>query len=133
VSAPVSGPGKFSRRTDNTASQPQRDMSGLPYGDNGAFRTQQASAPMAAATPVDAAAPPATPMPPIPSPADPSQRPDEPVTAGAARGPGPNGLSMSMPGAPVGGQISRTLRQLAASDPTGTLAALASEAERRGQ
>jgi hypothetical protein len=110
-------------------------MSGLPYGEGQQYRTQQRSAPMAAAVQPADVAPAAVPQgPPIVGPGSASQRPNEPVTAGAPLGPGPAGLVAVQPGAPAAsGQISRALRQIAASDPTGTLAALAIEAERRGQ
>jgi hypothetical protein len=85
--APVSGPGRLSRRTDG---QPQVQLPDAAYGEQKTFRTDQAGAPMAA-----------TPGPgdtPMVSPADlssvvgfgePTGRPGEPVTAGAAAGPGP--------------------------------------------
>lgn len=131
---PVAGPGAFSKRTD----QPIRDVTGLPYGDGQAIRAQQGAAPMAAAPgPADAAPPAAGGAPslePI-SPTAPSQRPGEPVTAGAAAGPGPGaeGLFSGRPGRPGGvGDISRAINAIAASDPTGVLARLAIEAQRRG-
>lgn len=89
--APVSGPGKLAKRTDGGPSQPIRDLPNPDYGEGATFRSDQAAAPMAAApgpqggqlpiqpadlsqvTPLDA----------------PTARPDEPVTAGAAAGPGP--------------------------------------------
>ena len=92
--APVSGPGQLSQRTDGGPQQVQADMSGMPYGENAEFNTMQSMAPMSAspsarsprasarsaksagggmsATPLFAA----------------TQRPDEPVTAGAPFGPG---------------------------------------------
>ena len=92
--APVSGPGQLSQRTDGGPQQVQADMSGMPYGENAEFNTTQSMAPMSAspssrssrasaqqaksagggmsATPLFA----------------PTQRPDEPVTAGAPFGPG---------------------------------------------
>lgn len=83
--APVSGPGAMSRRTDG---QPAQYVSGLPYGEGQAFMDLQRSAPMAAAsaptpTPTAQTAPPITPM------GAPTERPDEPVTAGSPFGPGP--------------------------------------------
>jgi len=83
--APVSGPGKMSQRTDG---QPAQYVSGLPYGEGQQFMDLQRSAPMAAAstpTPTSTAptAPPVTPM------GAPTERPDEPVTAGSPVGPGP--------------------------------------------
>jgi hypothetical protein len=94
--APVSGPGKLSRRTDGgpsskTAIQGMREMSGSgKYGERKALQEAQLSAPMAgnpmrAQSPVMTAAPSG---PPVVGLLDPSQRPGEPVTAGLPVGPG---------------------------------------------
>lgn len=76
--APVSGPGALSRRTDGR--QPVQDLPNAKYGENSAFRDAQQAAPMAETgpdlsqiVPLDA----------------PSQRPDEPITAGMSGGLGP--------------------------------------------
>jgi hypothetical protein len=97
--APVSGPGQLSRRTDGGPQQTTVPMTGMAYGENADFNDMQSAAPMAAAPSVSntrtrntsptgqrAAA---TPL------FSPSQRPDEPVTAGAPFGPGA-GPSMPM-------------------------------------
>jgi hypothetical protein len=44
--APVSGPGRLSKRTDGGPSQPVRPISGLPYGENQELNTTQGMAPM---------------------------------------------------------------------------------------
>lgn len=84
--APVSGPGKMSRRTDG---QPLATLPDAAYGEQKTFREQQKGAPMAEAS---ASGGPGV------SPLDmsrvtrfgaPSQFPGEPVTAGAAAGDGP--------------------------------------------
>lgn len=75
--AAVSGPGALSGRTDGQA---QRIANGGGYGDRKAMQEIQSGAPMAEATGAPAPAP-------VPLTA-PSQRPDEPVTAGAAAGAG---------------------------------------------
>lgn len=95
--APVSGPGQLSRRTDGGPQQVQTRMSGMPYGENMEFEAMQASAPMSASpTAMSAGARQrragsagrqaggmgATPL------FAPTQRPDEPITAGAPFGPG---------------------------------------------
>lgn len=69
--APVSGPGALSQRTDG---QGVRRLPNAAYGESAQFEADQAGAPMAGAqiTPFDA----------------PTARPGEPVTAGAAMGPG---------------------------------------------
>jgi hypothetical protein len=97
--APVSGPGRLSRRTDGgpgdrRASQPVRDLPNPAYGEQQTFRDTQAAAPMA---------PEASPLP--VSPVDlsgitslnaPSTRPGEPITAGADSGPGPGPAALGL-------------------------------------
>jgi hypothetical protein len=113
--APVSGPGQLSRRTDGGPQQTTVPMTGMAYGENADFNDMQSAAPMAAAPSVSntrtrntsptgqrAAA---TPL------FSPTQRPDEPVTAGAPFGPGP-GPSPSMNQQPMRVPISETLRKL---------------------
>lgn len=94
--APASGPGKYSRRTDG-GPQAARDLPNPEYGEGKDFKEAQRSAPMAGAP----AQPTASDMPPPQSvetiPFDaPSLRPDEPVTAGAERGPGPGLASLGL-------------------------------------
>lgn len=93
--APVSGPGKLSKRTDG---QPIRALSDANYGEQATFRNDQAGAPMAST-------PGPTKNPSVPAPIDtsqvvplgePSQRPDEPVTSGASSGPGPGAESLGI-------------------------------------
>jgi hypothetical protein len=89
--APTSGPGALSRRTDGGPGQPVRAITGGPYGSSQAFQAMEQAAPMAgqAPTPSPGKTPPpqGAAMPVIPFGA-PTQNPDEPVTAGAAMGPG---------------------------------------------
>jgi hypothetical protein len=91
--APVSGPGQLSQRTDGGPQQVQADMTGMPYGENAEFNTMQSMAPMSASSSArsprssarkasQAGGMSATPL------FSPTQRPDEPVTAGAPFGPG---------------------------------------------
>lgn len=120
--APVSGPGELSQRTDGAPGQPVRDLPDAKYGEGKAFRSQEQGAPMAQApalptvTPLDA----------------PSERPGEPVTAGAPLGPGAGPEALTPAAPPATGQLSQMLFGLAASDMTGALAALANEALQRG-
>lgn len=72
--APVSGPGALSQRTD---SQPAMQMPDAAYGEQAEFQAIQGAAPMYAS-----AGPPPTPL------TAPTERPDVPVTDGAAMGPG---------------------------------------------
>lgn len=78
--APVSGPGALSQRTDG---QPAMQLPDAAYGEQAAFQEAQAGAPMAMEPMVRPSGPPPAGL------MDPTQRPDEPVTAGAALGAGP--------------------------------------------
>ena len=100
--APVSGPGKLSRRTDGGPAQVNAQMTGMGYGENKDFMQIQKGASMAASPRSRGAAqaPQGNPMGAIGG-GNPlfseTQRPDEPVTAGANFGPGAGGA----PAAPV--------------------------------
>lgn len=89
--APVSGPGALSRRTDGGpgATQPQQVLPNAAYGEAQDFHDIQAGADMAGS--------------PVPGPTAiplgaPTQRPDEPLTAGSPMGPGvgPTGAGIDM-------------------------------------
>lgn len=89
--APASGPGQLSRRTDGGPQQVLSDVSGMAYGENQAMEEIQSAAPLAASGQVSARASrsggsqsrvTATPL------MSPTQRSDEPVTAGSRVGPG---------------------------------------------
>lgn len=92
----VSGPGALSRRTDRGPAQKIRELPDAQYGEAATYRDLQQQAPLAQspvapqATSASAgrstAAQQGTPVTPIHAP---TQRPSEPVTAGAAAGPGP--------------------------------------------
>lgn len=127
VSSPVSGPGRYSQRTDHQAqqrTQPQRVPTGLPYGQNQALRAIEQAAPMQAAP----ALPPVTPI------HAPSEMPGQPVTSGANAGPGPDmsALFNNAPTQPQGSPLVQALSQASASDPSGSLALLLNEAMKRG-
>jgi hypothetical protein len=90
--AAVSGPGAMSQRTDGGPSvdnpkQAARYISGGSYGDGQEMMAIQQAAPMAEAPGVPTGMPMDLPEP-VPFGA-PTQRPDEPVTAGNPMGPGP--------------------------------------------
>lgn len=89
--APASGPGAMSQRTDGGPADAQaaQYVSGLPYGEGQALMAQQQAAPMAASGMMPQSAP----IVPFNAP---SQRPDEPVTAGADAGPGPGMSSLGL-------------------------------------
>jgi len=90
---PVSGPGAQSQRTDlSPAGQPIRVASGGKYGQRQALTQQQQAAPLASgqdplARRVDAANAPQVPDAGV---FGPTQRPNEPITAGIPYGPGQN-------------------------------------------
>lgn len=133
----VSGPGAMSKRTDlSPGQQPQRAVTGLPYGDGQAFLEQQSSAPMSAATQaadVAPAQPAATSAAPPAMFGDPTARPDEPVTHGADLGPGADSSILQTPiAAPAGGMVSRTIAKAAASDTSGVLQQLLLIAQQKG-
>ena len=130
--APVSAPGRLSRRTDGGPQQTHAQMTGMAYGENADFQDIQSSAPLAAAPTVSNArsrntvptgqSAAATPL------FAPTQRPDEPVTAGAPFGPGEN--------SPQGVQQRRTLADtlavLAPFDDSGEIGRLLTVARKRG-
>lgn len=91
--APASGPGQLSQRTDGGPQQVLSEVSGMAYGENQAMEEIQSAAPMSASGQTSARASrrggagrsggmSATPL------MSPTQRPDEPVTAGSMVGPG---------------------------------------------
>jgi hypothetical protein len=76
--------------------QPQRYISGMPYGQGQALMAQQQGAPMAAAPAATRLAP--SPMlPNVTGIDEPTTRPDEPVTSGIALGAGPGPEALNMP------------------------------------
>jgi hypothetical protein len=93
--AAVSGPGSLSRRTDGN--QPVMSLPNAKYGEQSAFQSAQAGAPLAqaqtpgATTPAPGAGPALTPL------DAPTERPNEPVTAGAAVGPGVGPEALGLP------------------------------------
>lgn len=129
--APVSGPGSMSRRTDG---QGARYMSGGEYGEGQEMMDLQNSAPMSK-TEVRAPRPRSpratagtsdvrgeiTPL------FAPSQRPDEPITAGMPFGPGAGEPPMRMQRG-----LSSTLEKLLPYDRDGSIERLYLMAQRRG-
>lgn len=101
--AQVSGPGPMSRRTDGGAAQALQQLPNAKYGENAQYQSLQQGAPLAAsgqgpsASPLDPGS-----MPPNPAAGQvvpfsaPSNRPSEPVTAGAALGAGPGPESLGI-------------------------------------
>jgi hypothetical protein len=125
----VSGPGKFSVRTDLPASQ--------NYGDRKAMAEQIAGAPTARTPDVRGlptgqvqAAAQAAPQPPITELYAPTQRPNEPVTSGVAVGPGPGPEVMGYAGQSE--KLSDILSQMLPYDTDGEIAILYQQAVSRG-
>ena len=125
----VSGPGKFSVRTDLPASQ--------NYGDRKAMAEQIAGAPTARTPDVRGlptgqvqAAAQAAPQPPITELFAPSQRPNEPITSGVAVGPGPGPEVMGYNGQSE--KLSDILSQMLPYDTDGEIAILYQQAVSRG-
>jgi hypothetical protein len=100
--APVSGPGKASRRTDGgplDMKQNQVEVTGMGYGENKDLNEIQSLAPMSAAPTVPTAGPimPSAPVA-MPTPLTaPTERPTEPVTAGLPFGPGMGSEALTLP------------------------------------
>ena len=95
--APVSGPGKLSRRTDGGPTQGMKDIAANGvYGERKALAEMQSSAPMQGNTtpsmpsPQVSAASVAPTQQPMVGLFDPTQRPEEPITAGMPFGEGSN-------------------------------------------
>lgn len=125
----VSGPGKFAKRTDL---QYQPDA----YGDGVEMAAIKAGAPLAKATPTPAATgtevrQAAEQAPQVVSLFAPSQRPNEPITAGIDMGPGPG--SAALAATQPSGKISDTLAALLPYDTTGEITILYQNALSRGQ
>lgn len=133
--APVSAPGALSRRTDGGPQQTMANMTGMGYGENQDFNDIQAQAPMSAAGQTTGRATSrqprgggrqGAPMVPLFSA---TQRPDEPITAGAPFGPG-DGSMMNQTVTP--GSLTDTVRRMVAADPTGDSLRLLAIVERLG-
>jgi hypothetical protein len=125
----VSGPGKFSVRTDLPASQ--------NYGDRKAMQEQIAGAPTARTADVRGlptgqvqAAAQAAPQPPVTELFAPTQRPNEPITSGVAVGPGPGPEVMGYAGQSE--KLSDILSQMLPYDTDGEIAILYQQAVSRG-
>lgn len=100
--APQNNPANISATggRGQSGTQPARYISGLGYGEGQATMQQQQSAPMAA-TPATGGLPQTGSMesmlPAITPLNAPTERPDEPVTAGADFGPGPDSSALNLP------------------------------------
>lgn len=124
--APVSGPGALSRRTDGGPTQAAQRIGGGQYGERKQLAEQQAAAPMAGRQQVPAGrVQPNTVQrnqAPITLLTAPSERPNEPITAGLpfGAGPGPEALGTVR----NTNKASSVLQKIVNNDPTGQVAEL---------
>lgn len=129
--APVSGPGALSRRTDGGPTQGAKYIAGGRYGEGQALQEMQRSAPMAAAPKMNVPAPKMqAAMTPVTSIFAPTERPDEPFTAGMpfGEGPGPEVLGLNR----TTDLPSNTLAAIAQYDETGQVTELLNYLTSRG-
>lgn len=130
-------PGKaYSNRTDLQATQPVRTPTGMPYGTAQALTEAQRAVPLPQQTSSGAGAapfPPAAPAPGAFGPLDaPTNRPDEPLTAGMRGGPGPGPEAIVRPmGLSPQDQLVAQLRGLYAAYPNRDVLMLLDAAERQ--
>lgn len=95
--APVSGPGRLSRRTDGGPGQAKAQLPDAAYGEQMTFQNDQSGAPMAATPgPGQAPQPPPLDLSQIVPMGAPTSRADEPVTAGADAGAGPGSAALGL-------------------------------------
>lgn len=127
--------------------QPKRELPDAKYGENKAYEAAQdvarptdalALPPAPAPTEFAADATPmgeanaASPLPELTGFASPTERPGEPVTAGAPLGAGPNKMALG-PNAPMPvGRLSQTLAESVAADNSGVIAELVEYFDRMG-
>lgn len=102
----VSGPGPQSKRTDIGDVQKTRDLPNADYGEQQAYQAQQAGAPLAADQGGQMSQAGAAAMANVIPMGAPTQRPGEPVTAGAPSGPGASSMGLA------GNQRQQDMQQL---------------------
>lgn len=119
--APVSNPGS-GRRTDGGPTQAGRYIAGGQYGEGRQLMGLQQAAPMAAASPLPSMSKTATGLSPIVPLTAPTQRPEEPLTAGMPFGAGPGVEALGANSQSI--KLSDTLAQVVREDPSGQAAEL---------
>ncbi len=133
--AQVAGPGKYAKRTDGTAfdknasRQPIREMPSQAYGEGVETQAIQSGAPMNATPSQPAAMRPAVRPTPLSAP---TERPQEPITAGAPFGPGVGPELMPIPPA-MQDEVAQTILSLAAIYPDPDLARLVDRLRSEGR
>lgn len=123
----------YSNRTDLAQTLPVSAPKSKTYGEAKASLDKQKIVPMGNPDPIIPPQPVARPRPPLVPLSEPSQRPDEPITAGAPFGPGPGPLQAGIPLPPAG--VDNTIEALKAiyqAFPNDDLADLLDSAIREG-
>lgn len=122
--AGASGPGKFSKRTDK--------MPSAYYGEGVETAAISGGAAKAKTRGVadNVGGRPSNPLTPVTPLSAPTQRPDEPITAGIDMGPGPGSSILGVPSGQA--KISDTLAKMIPYDPTGDTAVLYEQLAARG-
>jgi hypothetical protein len=123
--AGASGPGKYSSRTDLPSSY---------YGEGVETSAIKSQMPISKTTGVadDVGGRPKNPLTPVTPLFAPSQRPEEPITAGVAVGPGGGEETLMMNQMKQTQSLSQTLSQMLPYDTNGEIAALYEQALSRG-
>jgi hypothetical protein len=120
------GPGKFSTRTDNL------QMGSIAYGEGVETQAIKSGAPLGKTA--DAVSGPTGRLRQVEAPVTelyaPSQRPDEPITAGIDMGEGPGSSALGMQ--PQQETLSQILARMLPYDTNGEIAALYEQAQSRG-
>ena len=129
--APQNNPANISAvgGAGQSGTQPARYISGMAYGQGQEMMTQQQSAPMAGPSQAEAPSPLGASMPSVMPLTAPTERPDEPLTAGMDFGAGPGSEALNLP-------RERSLSEILASmidiDPTGDVQELYDYVASRG-
>ena len=123
--AGASGPGKFSKRTDMA-------LGSTSYGEGAETAALNTAAPKSKTrgSADDVGGRPANPLTPVTPLFAPSQRPDEPITAGIDLGEGPGSSALMM--SKINVRLSDSLVQMLPFDTTGEIAVLYQNALARG-
>lgn len=110
--APQNSPMNISATGGNgqNGTQAARYIPGLPYGQGEQTYATQLAAPMAGPSPIEG-------LMPVTGITAPTQRPEEPITAGVDFGPGPNSTVINLPNTQP--TVLSILRQIAQNDPSG--------------
>lgn len=131
--AGASGPGKFSARTDSGVGTPEMKLGSIAYGEGKETQAIKSGAPLASTPDVTPSQAPSVPVQQISEVGlfDPTQRPEEPITAGIdiGAGPGSNVLTLNKSTA----KLSDTLAAMIPFDTTGEITILYQQALARGQ